>query len=343
MKIKNNLDLVQSYVMTTAKYDFSVHEKRIMYRIIEVLQAKTKGLKLNYDYSMQEDLFGPTQFSLPIKCFLAHENDKNYEPVKKALISLRNKGFEYEDSEAWGYYGIIEQPIIEKRSDTVKFTVTPLLMKSFLDFSKGHRKYELKTAMAFESHYAMRFYELFSGKTEPITYKIDELKKIFGVEHKYKNRPTNFVNKVIVRAQKELDKHSPYSFKYTLIKTGRKYSMVTFKPYFIPGNRDENLESKELSKKVSIGWDFSTETIRNLKDKFLFTDIGIQYNRDLLKEAVADEMFIEWCTDINGMIRKYNIKNVSGFFISEVKKRLVNKDEPNSKLIEDIKKSIGNG
>nr|WP_164881920.1 hypothetical protein [Ornithobacterium rhinotracheale] len=64
-----NKDLIQSYVITTAKYDFSSYEKRILYRIVEVLQARTSGLKLKFDYSMQKDLFGNTEFTMPIACF----------------------------------------------------------------------------------------------------------------------------------------------------------------------------------------------------------------------------------------------------------------------------------
>ena len=36
MKI-NNKELIQSYILTTAKYDYSVYEKRILYRIVEQL------------------------------------------------------------------------------------------------------------------------------------------------------------------------------------------------------------------------------------------------------------------------------------------------------------------
>ncbi len=39
-----NKDVVQSYVFTTARYDFSIHEKRALYRIIEVIQSYTNGL-----------------------------------------------------------------------------------------------------------------------------------------------------------------------------------------------------------------------------------------------------------------------------------------------------------
>ena len=322
MKIKNNVDLVQSYVMTTAKYEFSAYEKRVLYRIVEVLQAKTNSLKLKYDYSTQENLFGGTEFTLPISCFLKDDGDTNYDEVKKALISLRQKGFEYEDSEHWGYYGIIEMPKITKYNSFVQFTIQPLLMAAFLNFSKGYRKYELKVAMSFESVYAMRFYELFSNKKEPIIYEIEKLKKMFGIEDKYTGRPNNFISKVVEPAKKELVKHSPYAFQYERVKTGRKITHIKFKPFHIPKNRDEELEKKELGKQTSVRWEFDIKTINYLKDVFLFDDKGIKNNIDLIKNAVGNEKYKDWCTDINGMIRKYDIKNPTGFFINEIKKRL---------------------
>ena len=326
MKIKNNKDLIQSYVMTTAKYDFNADEKRIMYRIVEVLQARTKDLKLKYDYSMQEDLFGKTEFTMPISCFLANENSKNYQDVKNALVSLRNKGFEYEDSNTWGYYGIIETPEIKKGASFVKFTVTPLLMKAFLDFSKGHRKYELETAMAFKSVYAMRFYELFSGKSAPITYRIEELKKMFGLEQKYERNP-DFIKKVVVPAQKELTKHAPYSFKYDVIKTGKKFTMITFKPFFIPKNRDPRLDKKSVQTQTSPRWELDKNVIHLFKEKFGFTNKGLANNMDLIKEAIKDENFLDWAEDIHRMARKFEVNNPTGFFISQIQKKLEDQKE----------------
>ena len=46
MKI-NNKEILQSYILTTAKYDFSVYEKRILYRLVELNQHLIEGQKLN--------------------------------------------------------------------------------------------------------------------------------------------------------------------------------------------------------------------------------------------------------------------------------------------------------
>lgn len=325
MKIThNNKDLIQSYVMTTAKYDFSAYEKRVLYRIIEVLQSRTSGLKLRYNYSMQKDLFENTEFTLPVSCFLKDKNDTNYKEVKKALWDLRQKSFEYEDDKEWGVYGIIEMPKIKKYDSFVKFTVTPLLMSAFLDFSKGYRKYELNTAMQFESVYSMRFYELFSNKTKPIIYEIDELKKMFKIEDKYK-LSADFFRYVVEPAKKELTKSSPYSFKYEKIKTGRKITHIKFKPFPIAKNRDAELEKKAVQKQTSIRWDLSADVIRMLKDKFDLTDKGIKNNRGLLASAVKRSDFLDICNEINGMIRKYEVKSKPAYFISQLKKA-VNKE-----------------
>lgn len=81
----NNKDVFQSYIMTTAKYDFSVYEKRILYRIIETLQENIDGLKLNAKHSVRIDLFGDAVLVMPISSFLKDEEDKNYTQVKKHL------------------------------------------------------------------------------------------------------------------------------------------------------------------------------------------------------------------------------------------------------------------
>ena len=48
MKI-NNKEILQSYILTTAKYDYSVYEKRILYKIVEQLQYLIEGKMLDKD------------------------------------------------------------------------------------------------------------------------------------------------------------------------------------------------------------------------------------------------------------------------------------------------------
>ena len=46
MAIKiTNKDVIQSYLMTVSKYNFSVYEKRILYRLVEAMQCEIEGKK----------------------------------------------------------------------------------------------------------------------------------------------------------------------------------------------------------------------------------------------------------------------------------------------------------
>lgn len=106
-----NKDLIQSYIMTTAKYDFNVYEKRIIYRLVEMAQGELQGIKFaNNCQKIEHDLFSCINITMPIACLLNGEEDKNYARVKEALQSLQRKIFEYEDDEVWQSISIIALP-----------------------------------------------------------------------------------------------------------------------------------------------------------------------------------------------------------------------------------------
>lgn len=320
MKI-NNKDLIQSYILTTAKYDYSIYEKRILYRIIELMQEYTQGKKLNEKYYISKTMFDDIDITMPASAFLKDEKDQNYTRTKEALLSLNKKVIQYEDDERWGAFNLIERPEVYKKGDSVSFRVSPTIARAFLDFSKGYSKYELATAMQFESTYAMRFYELLSEQKKPIDYSIDNLKIMFNVTDKYK-LTANFINKVIITAKKELDKSSPYSFDYKPIKTGRKITSIRFFPIYQPNNRDMAIEAKKQQKASSLRWDFDKLTINYLKENYLFTEAELKNNRDLFIRAKECESF-----DLL-------------YFLSEQKRNAESKKNPKGWIINAIKKQL---
>ncbi len=319
MAVIKNKDVLQSYIVTTARYDFSVYEKRILYRIVEVLQSKISGLKLTYNYSIQKDLYGDYEFTLPISVFLKDEKDTNYKEVKKALKSLRNKDFEYEDASEWGVYGIIEKPKIKKYDSVVKLVITPLLMEAFLNFAKGYRKYELKTAMEFDSIYTMRFYELLSGQERPLSFLIEELKKMFRIEDKYK-QINDFIKRVIEPAKKELTEKAPYSFEYKINKLGKKYHSITFHPFRIPANRSLELEQYELEKQLSPRWILDNQTLKYLQNEYSFSTQEINQWYDLFKRAQKELDLMNFLAEK----KRYamDAKNPKGYLINCIKNEL---------------------
>lgn len=321
MALINNKDVLQSYILTTAKYDFSVYEKRIIYRLVELAQCEIKGVDFRKDCrKIEHDLFGLVNITLPIRDLLNNEEDKNYTRIKDALLKLKDKSFEYEDEEIWQSISIIAFPDIKKRSSTVSFTIHPKIWDCMLDFSKGFRKYELQTAMSFESVYSMRFYELLSGQKYPLSYGFEDLKAMFQIEGKYK-QVNDFLRYVVEPAKKELDEKSPYSFDYKINKTGRKYTSITLFPVYQPEHRDADLERKDLQKQISPSWDLSKNVLDYLRNGFLFTPAEIKQNMDLFKKAQSEiQDFIYFMSQVKP--RANRAKNPKGYLINSIKKEL---------------------
>ena len=246
-----NKDQIQSYIMTTAKYDFSVYEKRILYRIVEMAQGELQGVRFATDCKkIEHTLFDTVHITMPIASLLNGESDENYTRVKQALLSLQKKIFTYEDEKEWISISIIALPKIKKRSSVVSFQIDSHIWDCCLDFSKGFRKYELATAMKFKSVYSMRFYELLSGQKTKLIYPLEQLKEMFKVQDKYA-KTNDFVRKVIEPAKNELDELSPYTFEWSANKEGKKIVSFNFYPIFKPEHRDAELYKKIGADKVA--------------------------------------------------------------------------------------------
>lgn len=316
MKITNK-DIIQSYIMTTAKYDFSVDEKRILLRLVETWQSMIEGAKLKG--KINKTLFGHYTLEFPISYFVM-EGQTNYNRIKDALRSLNEKKFEYEDENEWEIIRIIEMPRIQHR-ENIQFTLNSKIVDCFLNFSKGYRKFELETSLMFSSVYSMRFYELFSGQKSPLVYTIDSLKEMFQLTDKYQRAP-DFLKYVVEPAKKELDNKSPFSFEYSVIKQGRKFHAIKFYPIAIPKNRDKEVEKKDLVKQVHLSG-FLDRTEREYLKKLDFSDRQIKNNIDLFVEAKKNLDLVYELSLFIGKTREK--KNPQGYIVNALKGKLKDK------------------
>lgn len=308
---KQNKDVYTSYLFTMAKYDFSVYEKRIVYRLIDLAQKEIEGLLIKDNLRKVHKVGPAREITMPIADILKDEKDENYTIAKKAFKSLATKGLEYEDENIWVFINIIAAPKFDKKSGTARFSVFDEIWQCLLNFSRGFRKYELNTIMAFKSVYAMRMYELMSGQKTPLTFVNDSFESLCDRFKLPKSmRATQaFEIKVLDVAKTELDESAPYSFTYkreTIRSRGRNGEKVigyTFYPVEMPQNRDQNLEKARLASKVSnidsrLGMlnpqvsnflhhlGFSQEEINALKNKTLFVDAQKQLGADGMIDAL---------------------------------------------------------
>ena len=320
MAIVTSKEVLQSYIITTAKYDFSIYEKRILYRQIEIEQELLNGMKIRPGVKIETNLWKDKRYTIPVNWLLPNgEQDKNHYQVKKAFNSLMKKIINYEDEDRIVGFPLVMNFEVDKKGETVTWQAYSMVVDAIVNFAKGFRKYELKTAIEFSSVYSMRFYELLSGQERPITFTIDNLKAMFMIEDKY-SLVAMFIKKVVEVAKKELDEKSPYSFKYQINKQGKKFHSITFFPVHQPQHTDENIERHKLNNQLSLGWDLSRETIQYLKEVYLFDTKEINQHRDLFKQAEKELDILV----ILAKSKRYaeTAKNPKGYIISCIKSEL---------------------
>lgn len=316
--IKGNELAIQSYIFTTAKYDFNAYEKRIMYRLVEFAQDEIKGVMIRDNmHKITPTLFG-REICMPVRDILKDEKDENYTIAKKAFRSLAQKGVEYEDDKIWQYTSIISNPKIDKIKGHVVFTVLDDIWRCLLDFTKGYRKYELVTAMRFKSVYSMRMYELMSGQKRPLEFTLEDLKQRFKLKDKY-GKVGDLKRWILDVAKKELDESSPYSFNYIEVKEGRKVVGFKFFPIYT-NNKDERLLETEMRSKLSASAQISSETYEYLRYSLEFKPNEISKNKKTIIEGekkIPD--FMGFLYSLAGPSRTAN--NRVGYVINAIKKK----------------------
>lgn len=318
--------VVQSYIVTTAMYDFNVYEKRVLYNLVKLAQSQLEGVKLSESlYKIEHTMADVIHIELPLSDFLTDKDDKNHFRVKAALKSLHQKTFTYSDAGNWECFSIIANPKIRLRSSRVSFIVDTRVWDVLLDFSKGFSRYNLEVAFRLESCYAMRFYEMLSSQKEPIVYSIETLRKEFRLEDKYA-LTKDFIRRVIVPAKAELDRKSPVTFTFTPLKSGRRITQVLFFPVSQESKRPQDEFLKETIRKYGIAGELSNDEMRQLRE-IGFTDNGIRNNLPLLMECRKHLDLVYELAIIRGKSREK--KNPCGWCIKTLQGKLTEKQRQN--------------
>lgn len=209
-------------IATITQFD-NIYETRLfgwcLAKAQSVLKLYNKDLReINLQHALDV-----TRVTLPARLLL-NPGDKNYSNISKAF-TLATKQIHYTKERHEYWLNIIAFPEIV-RTDTGKLEVTFLLHRevwhALLDFSHGHRLFNLPTYIQLTSKYAVIMYLLCSQQdAAPKSYGLAKLKQILGCDKlKGYDRGNNFVQKVLAPARAELIQKAPYYYDYSLTKTG---------------------------------------------------------------------------------------------------------------------------
>lgn len=209
-------------IATITQFD-NIYETRLfgwcLAKAQSVLKLYNKDLK---DINLQHAL-DLTRITLPAR-FLLNPGDKNYSNITKAF-SLSTKQINYTKGDRQYWLNIIAFPEL-RTTDTgkkeVSFVMHREVWHALLDFSHGHRLFNLPTFIRLTSKYSIIMYLLCSQQdANPKSYGVQKLRQILGCQNlKGYDRGNNFVQKVLIPARAELIAKAPYFFDYSLTKTG---------------------------------------------------------------------------------------------------------------------------
>lgn len=311
------MEIVQSFIYSVSRVELSLYEQRILLKVVEFAQSQLKGrLIKNSLFRMSHDLDN-VRIEIPVRYILT-DKSKHYEDVKDAAIKLMGRRFEFWDSNSGAWYSspVIYNVAYVEGGGLLSFYVSKMLFDVILDFTKGFCRYDLETALSLSSPYAVRMYALVASQSRPIVYTIGQLKKMFGVENKYK-QTRDFLIKVIDAAKKNLDDAQCNSFTYSKIKSGKKVEAICIAPL-----KRRQLTAEELAAKVSLSRLVDNEILVVMISYMGFTTKEISSHKILLNDFCKLPFAVDTIYNIERRFRKG--KKTKGYVIAAIRDEVDN-------------------
>ncbi|SDS26278.1 Initiator Replication protein [Gillisia sp. Hel1_33_143] len=212
----------------TARFTLSRLEKNIIYTILDKLQ---KSMKMDLN-----DHFVEEKVTAKLKTL---DKNRNYKRIKSAVKSLGSKQVEFELNIPNGNKPYLVQENVTslvsglthvQNSDSISFIIPSQASKFFCYIGGGYTIFQKTIAISLTSLYSKRLYELCCRWIDKGGYNcsIEDFKKLMSIENKYK-QISHLRERVLEDSKDELEKLSDVYFSYSLRKTGRTYTTISFK------------------------------------------------------------------------------------------------------------------
>ncbi|WP_153163830.1 replication initiation protein, partial [Zoogloea sp. 1C4] len=150
-----NKDMMVSWMYTWSRQqEMSIHEQRIILRILEYCQDEVKGMKIKENMGIIDHHKHDVYIQMPASAAIFDSN-LDFDTIKKTLEDLMGRYFEYKDKKRWWKCSFICNPEYEYGSGIMKFSVNNKLWDVWLNFSQGYREFELNKALALPTTYSL--------------------------------------------------------------------------------------------------------------------------------------------------------------------------------------------
>jgi len=166
-----------------------------------------------------------------------------HDDLKDIMKRLNNENIEINSGKGKTTVSVfLASYTLDTLSGKVTFTISPELAPYLLQLKKNYTSYLLINIPKLRSSYSIRLYELLHQyrRIGQRSFKLEDLQKKVGANYPY----GDFKRRIILKAQKDLKKHTDLAFTFTETKTGRKVTGVDF---IILGNKPQQKNPNQLS------------------------------------------------------------------------------------------------
>ena len=231
----------QPYRITMAKWDFTVTQKRILTKLISLLQKEislvAKGMPIG-----QLEIFSNVDDSIKLTFSLNDivKNSNNYTHVKKTLQELRNfdvqivlpatKSKTSKKPEVETILtGLIERAVLTKHSRNVTVIIHKATAQELVKATNGLTQFAEEVMYRTDNSYTQKLYELISHWKDKEVFSIspDDFREKLSLTDKYP-LIKDLIRRIIKPAEVELKEIADVFFIFNTSTTGRKITKFNF-------------------------------------------------------------------------------------------------------------------
>lgn len=243
------MNVVQSYLTTIMRGDFTLYETRIFMKIVELANQTLKGAKASSYLRKVVCTDGINcNLVIPVRDIMT-ENSQAYNRVREALEHLMHKEVKLyiPELKEWRATTLLNNIRMTEHDGLIKFVVPKWLLEYIMNFIEGNFSlYDLQVAITLPSAYAVRLYWLTCSMKDTTDFSIIMLKSMLGADEKYK-QTKDFIRRCIEPAQKALATRNVNGFTYTKVFKGNKVTALRFKPV-----KRQKIEPSQLVAQASL-------------------------------------------------------------------------------------------
>lgn len=247
--IKKSNDLVE------ARYKFDIWEMRVFSKMITMIEMDDGDFK-DYKIYLKEFI---KDYSL--------EGDKNSyrflregaEKLLRKIVTIINKT-EVKSAQKFQTPVVagLRTSLYDDDGKFIQVSFHPEMKPYLLELKERFLVYDVRNILKLPSTYSIRIYELLKQyeKLRTRTFDVSELKEILGITKEYKLY-ANFKQRVVDKAQKDLEEFTDIRFVYEEIKDGKAVVTLVF---HIESNAPAKLiKAKKPKMQTEIDFDMPTE------------------------------------------------------------------------------------